>query len=482
SSGYNVKDAFSGENVDLNKLLVGSEGTLCVITKIRFKLTKIPTKRITLLSLFDDFEKSLQAVNIVKDVKGLSAIELLDEELINVSKAHFTELKDFFATGTKAGLLFEIDAPVDSVSADNFVEAQARELESRLSNLSLRTELGRNEEKRKWLWRMRKSANSVLNRIHGSVQSLRFIDDVAVPVDSILDFYRQEKKILDKYGLKTAFFGHIGAGNFHINPKVDTRSKDFVKTIEAVCEETYTLVKKLNGTFAAEHGDGILREPYIKKLNPELYSLFSEIKNIFDPKNILNAKKDIKLRYAFTPICNVGKQVLDAVERCHGCNECIDFCSAYIDKNCTNEGYKARGRANIMRSLLNGNIKGDEIEPAIKYIEACRLCGKCLTECPTGVDLLETAALLREVKILPISLKNRLLMLTFAPLRNILIKKIRKAAAGSTIDLDIFKQVIKLGLYYLPYTRGIMNEAKNKKLGLKISDENIQKYLTARHT
>jgi len=478
SSGYNIRDSFlSDGKIDLNKLLVGSEGSLCIITKLRLRVLELPKKRITLLSLFDDLEKGLEAVKLVRDIKGLSAIELFDEELISAGKEYFPELRDFFDNRAKAGLLFEIDG-----GAENFVEAQARELEKRLSSLAIKTEFGRSTEKRQWLWHMRRSAQSMLNRIHGSVQSLRFIDDVAVPSDSIMEFYKQEKKILDRYGLKTAFFGHIGLGNFHINPRIDTRAKDFMKTINAVSEETYALVKSLGGTFAAEHGDGILRQPYIKKFSPELHALFAEIKDIFDPKHILNSKDKIELRYGFTPKSNIKKEILDAVERCHGCNECIDFCTAFIKNGSEDEGCKARGRANLMRAIVRGSLDEKDMRTALHYIEACRLCGKCLTECPTGVNVMETASLLRESLILPLSLKKRFMMWLLRPLRSMLAKKINSAKADSVVNIDAYGTVIKLGLYYAPYTKDIINNAKNKNLKLTTSDKDLQKYLLNIHS
>jgi glycolate oxidase len=259
------------------QLLVGSEGTLAVISKIRLKTIKTPQKRISILALFESIEKSLEAVTKIKGIPNISAIELLDEEIIQISLEHIDETKKIFPPKTKAGLILEIDGE------DHRVQSSLQELNSALTSLATKIQVEENEKNRKTLWRIRKSASSILNRIEGSTRSLRFIEDVAVPFASIMSFYLEEKKILEKYGLKTAFFGHVGTGHFHINPRIDTKDPKFMDIVDKVAEETYSLVLKLGGTLAGEHGDGILRQPYIQKLQPELHELFTEIKGYSTP-------------------------------------------------------------------------------------------------------------------------------------------------------------------------------------------------------
>jgi len=467
SSGYNLVEAFSDYGISLNHLVTGSEGTLCVITKIRLKVIPAPNERVTVLSLFDELEKALEAVGLAKTIKGISAIELLDKDLINITRKHFPEFKTVFDGNVNAGLLFEIDG-------------NSLELERVLSFLAVRTDVATSDETRKRLWWFRKSAGPLLNRIHGSIRSLRFIEDVAVPFEKIMEFYKEEKKILDQYGLNTAFFGHIGSGHFHINPRIDTRAKGFEKKISEICKKTYELVKKLGGTFSAEHGDGVLREPYIRELQPELYQLFYQIKETLDPKWMLNPgkivskdKKEVPYRYNFTPRKDAPEILVNAVERCHGCHDCIHFCKALK--------IIARDRANIMRNIVNGVISDKkEIKKATHYIGKCRLCGKCLLECPTGVDLLETASLLREHHIIEISAIKKIVMKLLSPLKTLLKYEVELAEKNKEFKINgIFNSVLRLGLYYKPYTREILKLVKEKNISLVLSDKDLQKYLTS---
>ena len=488
SSGYNIKDAFNlnsdrsvSPKQSLIQLLVGSEGTLAVITKIRLKVIQLPEKRITVLSLFDDFDKGLEAVKLATTITGISAMELLDNELIEASKEYYPEMKYFFSPEAKAGLIFEIDGD------EHFVNKQYRELEKILSYLSIRTEVATEEEKRKRLWWIRRSAGPILNRIEGSTRSLRFIEDVGVPLDSIIEFYNEEKKILDKYGLRTAFFGHIGSGHFHINPRIDTRRPDFWTTIEKVSEETYALVSKLGGTLDAEHGDGILREPYIRKYQPELYELYLEIKNIFDPLWFLNPGKIVNrsasqthsknIRYIFTPSKNLDKRVIDEVEKCHGCNDCVHFCEAYENTGSSDEGYKSRGRAHLMRAIVSGIITEEELDQALVYIDACRLCGKCSEKCPTGIDIIKTASILREKGVLPLRTKEKLLMKLYSPYKKYLIWKLSNAGKGTRVRINLFPGMFKLGLYYIPYLQELAQIIKKNKLSVDTHIETLKTYL-----
>ena len=488
SSGYNIKDVFLRNSKTTWKekfiqLLIGSEGTLAVISKIRFKTIKIPEKRVTILSLFNSIEKSLEAVAKIKKIKDISAVELLDEEIIKISLKHVDETKKIFTTQTKAGLIFEIDGSSDEVFSS------LRDLNIILRTLSIKVQVEEDENNRKTLWRIRKSASSILNRIEGGTRSLRFIEDVALPFDSIMTFYLEEKKILESYGLKTAFFGHVGTGHFHINPRIDTRNPKFMDIVDKVAEETYKLVLKLGGTLTGEHGDGILRQPYIQSLQPELYKLFLEIKKVFDPDWVLNPGKIVSRRkqsrintdnsnkYIFTPVYELDSKTLDEVEKCHGCNECINFCESY-KKHPHKEGYKSRGRANLMRAIVHGTITKQEQPSALRYINACRLCGKCFDDCPSGVDIIKTAFLLREEGVLPLGIKQKILMLIYTPYKKYLLWNLKKLKNNSKIKI-LFKGIFKLGLYYPPYTNDIIELIRIKKI--IISGENMALKLLLRY-
>lgn len=481
SSGYNIKGAFSLYGPEaLNSLMTGSEGTLCILTKIRLKTIPLPQERITVLALFEDIERALEAVTLSKNIKNISAIELLDKELIDVSRKNFSDIREQFSEGIKAGLIFELDGTKQSTA-----EA-LKELEQVLSYIAIKIDSAYDPEKRKKLWWMRKSASSILNRIEGSSRTLRFIEDIAVPVESISKFYKEEKQILESFGLPTAFFGHIGSGHFHINPRIDTRNPDFLDVIDSVSEKTYALVKELSGTIAGEHGDGLLRTPYIKRFDPELHTFFVKIKMIFDPHLRLNPDKIVSIkeavlvqnRYIFDPVFNLDPATLHEIEKCHGCNDCLNFCTSYKFSD-GDEGLKTRGRANLLRAIVSGLLSVDEYKEAVSYIERCRICTKCAIMCPSGADLIKTAAMLRENGIIPVSARKKLLMILMSPVKLVLTQRAKHAKKGSTLRLFMLDNMtIKLGLYFRPYLKDLFDLAAKRSLKFKTTDKDLEIYLS----
>ncbi|MEI6080671.1 MAG: (Fe-S)-binding protein, partial [bacterium] len=217
------------------------------------------------------------------------------------------------------------------------------------------------------------------------------------------------------------------------------------------------------------------------------YDVYVDIKNIFDPMWILNAGKIVNIpdakeqtgnnRYIFTSAKNLDKKTVDEVEKCHGCNDCMRFCQAYEDTGFSDEGFKARGRANLMRAIVSGIITEDELSHALNYIDACRLCGKCFEKCPTGIDIIKLASILREKGILPIRLKEKLLMNLYSPYKRYLIWKLSRKTDGSKVNINFCPAMFKLALYYLPYLKELGQIIKKKKLIVETNIPTLNTYL-----
>lgn len=381
ASGYMIKNYFE-KNKDFNQIIVGSEGTLAIITKIRLKIINLPKTRSTILAQYDSLEKALDGAALSKQIKEISAIELADEIVIDLSRKHYKEANEFLLPVTKATVLFEID------NGDDFL------LKKILEKNAIKVTNAKSKKERNFLWKIRKIASPLLSRPDGNFITLRFIEDVAVPTDKISIFYEKEKEILRNYD--TAFFGHLGSGHFHINPRMDIKDKKFKENFHNISLETFKLVNKLKGTITAEHGDGKLRPLYIKKINPELYNFFKKIKEIFDPNYLLNPnnivykdenydffndfKYNYKTKYDFIKVPDLNK--------CHGCNECITFCKSY--KKTKKEEDKTRSRALVIRALMRGELV------STKNLESCNHCFKCIGNCPSGVDIIALTKILRE--------------------------------------------------------------------------------------
>jgi FAD/FMN-containing dehydrogenase/NAD-dependent dihydropyrimidine dehydrogenase PreA subunit len=474
SFGYNIKDGLI-KKIDINKLIAGSEGTLCVLTKIRLKIIDIPKHRLTVFSQFKTFSNALKVVNEVKKIKHISATELSDETLIKANIASFPEAKKFFNPKTCASILFEIDG-----SSLNIVNSDLKKLEKILKEYSLDYIVTNDEKEKKWLWWIRKAASPILSQVIDGSRTLRFIEDVAIPLDKVKEFYLKEKEILKKYNLKTAFFGHIGRGHFHINPRLNGRDKDFIKNLNKISEETFMLAKSLNGTISAEHGDGIIRSKYIKKLYPSLYKLFLDIKNIFDKNNILNPDitNTIKIKddtlFRYKDIKNLDKNLSEEILNCSGCNDCINFCKSY--KKTKNEANKTRGRAYIIKEIFSKNLNKLEIKKARKHIESCKLCLNCIDKCPANYTPIKLSSILREKGIIKLSFSKKLLMTLFTPIKNLLLYYL-KFKKDRKLNLKAFSYIFKLGLYFHPYLQKLDKVILNNNIKIYKNSKYIKAYL-----
>ena len=134
-----------------------------------------------------------------------------------------------------------------------------------------------------------------------------FIDDFAVRVEKLPEFFPKLNAVLDKYDLTYAISGHVGDGNFHIIPLMDLSDFKTKEIIKNLSEKVYDLVLEFKGSITAEHNDGLIRTPFLNKMyGPEICRLFEETKKIFDPQNIFNPRKKVwgDMQYAMNHIKN----------------------------------------------------------------------------------------------------------------------------------------------------------------------------------
>lgn len=377
SSFYRIDKAFKNK-IDLNSLLIGSEGTLAIYTKIRLKVYQIPNAKSSVLLLFNNMEKAIESIKILEQFETISAVEFLDIEIIKNSSL----LKSY--KRYNAGIIVDFWA-----NTYNLLKKDIDDLFRRLDDKIKFIKIFDNKQYKK-VWNIRKEASAKLHKANEENKySIRFIEDVALPINKILEFYRKEKEFLKKYTDVSVFFGHIASGHFHINPilKID---KNFSKNINEISEYTFSLVQSLGGVLDGEHGDGRFRVPFLKKYYPELYEISQYIKNIFDENNLLNKgviisplQKQTKINdYRFQKKENfdIGKnQILNLLDACNACNKCTLFCFSY--KNSLDIRDKTRSRVYLLKSYLAQEHND------LSNILQCMRCGKCKYMCPSGIDI-----------------------------------------------------------------------------------------------
>ena len=281
-TGANVLKNSTG--YDLTSLMVGSEGTLGVITKIVFKLISLPTKDITLLVPFDSAENACKAVSAIF-ICGItpSALEFIERDAIDWT-IKYTDINMKIEDNVQAHLLIEVDGnDIEQLYVD------CEKISDVLNNFNCGDILiaDSNEQKDR-LWKMRRLVGEAVKS-----NSIYKEEDTVVPRAELPKLLKGVKKIGEKYGFQSVCYGHAGDGNLHVNIiKGDMSDKKWNNELYKGIREIFTLTKNLGGTISGEHGIGLVQKPYIDIVfSKKEIEIQKEIKKIFDPNNILNPGK-----------------------------------------------------------------------------------------------------------------------------------------------------------------------------------------------
>ncbi len=265
---------------DLTKLLVGSEGTLGIATKIIVKLLPLPETVRTLAAFFDSIEKAAAAASSVIANRILPrALEFVDRAALNAVE---TYLKEDISGGAAAMLLVEVDGAAESTSREI---ARVEQLMTAAG--ATRTVGAETDAERERLWKARRSISPALY----SIKPKKLNEDIVVPRSRILGILRAISEIADRSGLMIVNFGHAGDGNIHTNIMLDDSESDLAKGKAAV-REIFEATLRLGGSISGEHGIGLTKRAFLPmELGPEAISVMKRIKQTLDPNNILNPGK-----------------------------------------------------------------------------------------------------------------------------------------------------------------------------------------------
>lgn len=274
---------------DLTSLMVGSEGTLAVVTKAFIKIVPRPEKVGRLLAYFDDIASLGRAVASIK----ASGIEPLIAEYLDRMTMDAVEKSGAFTFSVKAPylLLLDVDGPEESLG--RYI-SQAAEILTRDGALQVVSTTDDSEMEK--LYTARKGAYSSLLRLRKSEKDLVVIGDIVVPPSSLPDVLRQVETLVREGSIRVALFGHIGDGNIHANIFVNLEDADETKRVEQFQSRLAQTALNHGGSVSAEHGIGIekkslLRMEYDSRQSAKALELMKKMKAVFDPKGLLNPGK-----------------------------------------------------------------------------------------------------------------------------------------------------------------------------------------------
>ncbi|MFH1018885.1 MAG: FAD-binding oxidoreductase [Pseudomonadota bacterium] len=272
SSGYALASLLS-KRPDYTGLVVGSEGTLALVSEITLRTIPVPAVTSTVVFAFESMEDALAAVPALRSSRP-AAIELVDQYILHALAGLDAGISDRLALGT--------------AEASLWVEWEGQAPDITLSSHAV-TLKGSQEQEH--LWHLRSRASKALQEAGGSRRPLRCIEDGVVPAPHLGAYVAELREILLRHDCDGAVFGHAGDAHIHVNPMVNLRAAHLPRRLESLMEDAYSLLLRLGGSIAGEHGDGLLRGKFAGRQWSGLGHLFKAVRAAFDPHGLLNPDK-----------------------------------------------------------------------------------------------------------------------------------------------------------------------------------------------
>lgn len=404
-----------GEPFNFCKLLAGSEGTLAFSHRIKLKVIPLPPEAKGLVCVhFETLEQALLG-NLVALKHSPTAIELMDDTIMQCTKANIEQNKNrFFVKGDPGAMLmieFSFDTEKELTDTSAALEKDLRE-----AGLGYHFPLVTGADKIKRVWALRTAGLGLLSNIPGDRKGVPGIEDTAVHPEYLPDYVADIKKVMDKLGLESVYYAHIATGEIHFRPLINFKDPADVELFDQLMTEVSILVKKYHGSMSGEHGDGRVRGKFIPfMLGEHNYQLVREVKRSWDPDNIFNPGKIVDTPPITESLRVIpGKPVpeiathfdfsknngyLRSIEKCNGSGDCLKseiiggtLCPTFMATR--DEDKSTRGRANILREFLYNSEKDNPFDQREVYdiLELCISCKACKSECPSNVDMAKLKA------------------------------------------------------------------------------------------
>ena len=378
--------------INLCRLLAGSEGTLAFITRIKVSLDPLPPKEVMVVCAHCTTLDAAFEANLIALKHQPMAVELMDGEILQLSKGN-PAVERFFVTGDPEALLITELRADDPETMNRQADALERDLlASGLVTLCTRV-YGAQVSK---VWNLRKAGLGILGSMPGDAKPTGVIEDTAVAANRLPAYMHDFRAMLARLGTSCVFYGHISTGELHLRPILNLKTAEGKQLFRTIARETTLLVRKHRGTISGEHGDGRLRGEFIPlQYGEPTYELMRRVKYCWDEDNLFNPHKivdtprmDESLR-ADRSI--MGDELVCSVEKCNGAGDCRKsnliggtMCPSY--KVSRDELHTTRARANILREWL---LKDNSLCTADvkEVLSSCLACKACKRECPSGVDM-----------------------------------------------------------------------------------------------
>ena len=425
--GYQLWDVLSEDSLDLARLIVGSEGTLALITEALLATQPLPRYRGVALLHFESLERASRAVAEVLAFQP-SACDLMDRRHLSLAREAEARFDALIPPAAEAMLLVEQEGR-------DQVEVRGRLHETvdhvwRRKNLARGARQTFDPAEMEFFWSLSDKSQPWLWRMKGSARPVPVVNDIAVPPEFLPEFLVTVQNVLKRQQVIASTFCHAGHGQFHILPFLDLADPEDLGKMRRLADDLYEEVLGVRGTISGEHACGLSRTSYVKQQFGDLVNVFRKVKWIFDPQGILNPGKvvgddpDLMLKNLRPTIAAPQRrppaagvavassdqspplrdllelqlnwdpaQVAHVVRACNGCGDCRAQAAAVrmcpIFRILPAEEASPRAKANLIRGVLTGKLPLSSLtsDQFKRVADLCVNCHMCAVECPARVDI-----------------------------------------------------------------------------------------------
>ncbi|HYO23698.1 MAG TPA: anaerobic glycerol-3-phosphate dehydrogenase subunit C, partial [Lacipirellulaceae bacterium] len=432
-SGYRLHDLATPHGFDLARHLVGSEGTLALVTEARIGTVPLPGHVASVLLSFTSLDRAAAAAAELS-TRPLRACDLMDRRHLSLAREIDPRYELLIPADAEAVLLVEREGATAEEARTAIMEVEALVVQH--LNLASGSQVALDAEDQELLWWLSRRFVPTLYRLRGSTRPVPYVEDIAVPPQELPGFIRSALEALRNRQITASLFGHAAHGQLHIRPFVDLSSESEVQNLRALAGELYEAAWAVGGTISGEHAEGYSRTQYAERQHGPLMAAFREVKRLFDPQGLLNPGKKIPLetptaaplRRLTYPLlerlnANNGEPLAEAAaaaangakapegplislelawtppemtyaaRMCNGCGACrtqspdTRMCPTF--RPSPREEASPRSKANLARALLTGALPAGAVvnEEFKEILDLCVHCHMCRLECPANVDI-----------------------------------------------------------------------------------------------
>ncbi|MGL4513428.1 MAG: FAD-binding and (Fe-S)-binding domain-containing protein [Lacipirellulaceae bacterium] len=434
ASDASIKGGVDGAAIDLLPLVVGSEGTLGMLTELTLRATPLPNVVGAALLTFTSLERAALAVQAITPL-GIAACDLMDRRHVSLARELDPRYEVLLSGAAEAVLYVEVFDDTQSGASERL----GRVIDAVRGDAPLAADalVADGPEELRLFSELSRKFVSYLHGLKGNRRATPGVEDITLPPAALPQFFNRLQETLKRRQVTASVFGHAAHGQIHLRPLLDVANPADLRKLETLASELYETVWLLGGSMSGEHGDGLSRTPFTSRQHGPLVNVFREVKRVFDPAGVMNPGKivpapgarmthntrrqvaarhtaddDPRPQGSAPPLPDTAgdadqgaaatvelqlewdaDEATLAARTCNGCGACrstgpnVRMCPIF--RFTPREEASPRAKANLLRAVLSGRLPADTLvrDDARGVADLCVHCHQCRIDCPAEVDI-----------------------------------------------------------------------------------------------